>query len=213
MRNPAESFNLINRINMFKNGKLINTSCILFAIAGIILILGKTEWFPDFYNPDFMGGAAFLAVILILLPVVIFRTNNAKKKDARRSLQIKIAIALFLNAFGALGLFKLYTFGFEYDKFVHFLVAFLLSGEAYYFFCVWYGWNRKKAMAISAAIILISGIVWEPVEFLLDIIFGTQTFGLYGKEVPKDTLVDIFCNFLGVFLGLAVTFLKKKEKV
>lgn len=198
---------------MFKNGKLINAICILFAIAGAILILGKTEWFPDFYNPDFMGGAAFLTVILILLPVVIFRTNNTKKKDARRNLQIKIAIALIFNAFGALGLFKLYEVGFEYDKFVHFLVAFILSGEVCHFFRVWYGWNRKKAMAISAAIILISGIGWEPVEFLLDIIFGTQTFGLFGKEVLRDTLADIFCSFLGVFLGLAVTFLKKKEKV
>lgn len=198
---------------MLKNGKLINIICISFAIAGAILILGKTEWFPDFYNPDFMGGSAFLVVILILLPIVIFRTKNAKKKDARRSLQIKIAAALIFNAFGALGLFKLYAVGFEYDKFVHFLVAFLLSGEAYYLFRVWYGWNRKKAMAISAAIILISGIIWEPAEFLLDIIFGTQTLGLYGKEVTRDTLADISFNFLGVFLGLAVTFLKKIEIV
>ena len=172
---------------------------------------GKAEWFPDFYTPRFMAGGSWLSLFLIFLTGIIFRSRDPRKREATESFQLAIAVALALNGIGALGLFKLYLFGFEYDKFVHFLVAFVLCISVADFLSVWYGWKRKKSFTAAAVLVLGGGLIWEPIELLTDIVFGTQTLGLYGNDIARDTLMDIFFNFLGALLAFPVFLLGGKN--
>ena len=48
-----------------------------FLIVGLILLFGKIEWFPDYYDVRYMGVASLIAAILILY--VPYFTERRKK--------------------------------------------------------------------------------------------------------------------------------------
>ena len=186
--------------------KFINLSVIVFIVGGFILLLGKQDWFPEFYNPDFMGIMSFISALLIFLPRIFFKKNN----ESIINFQFAISLGLALNGFGAIGLFKLYEYGIPYDKIVHFFVSFVLiiglsnflmnDGKSYF----------KKPLVVSFLAIIFLGFFWEIMEILFDAIFETQTFGVYGQDVIRDTFFDIVNNFLGAISGMLILNFKRK---
>ncbi|MBU1159567.1 hypothetical protein KKD04_00095 [Patescibacteria group bacterium] len=186
--------------------KFINLSVIVFIVGGFILLLGKQDWFPEFYNPDFMGIMSFISALLIFLPRIFFKKNN----ESIINFQFAISLGLALNGFGAIGLFKLYEYGIPYDKIVHFFVSFVLiiglsnflmnDGKSYF----------KKPLLVSFLAIIFLGFSWEIMEILFDAIFKTQTFGVYGQDVIRDTFFDIVNNFLGAISGMLILNFKRK---
>ncbi|MEK7178164.1 MAG: hypothetical protein AAB721_00695 [Patescibacteria group bacterium] len=188
-----------------KRKKFVNFSIIAFIIIGIVLLLGKDSWFPEFYNPVYMGVFSFISAFLLYYSKRIFYGLNQNDSG---NLQSVIASALILNGFGSLGLYKLYTVGFEYDKLAHFIVPLI-------FIVNFVGvLNKSRGLTFNQSLIAVSvsiflfGLFWEIFEFSSDILFGTETFGIYGKKIFSDTVQDILANVLGIFSGIFYLKLK-----
>lgn len=189
--------------------KFINASLAIYLIAGTALSISPRGWLPDFYNPGFMGTLAFLSAITIYLPQVIFRPEKEDAAEIVLNFQATIAASLLMNGAGGLGLYQLYQYGFEYDKLMHFLVPLLLTVNGSAFVSAWYRIKIEKALFLSAILVIVGSLLWEVFEFLSDWYIGTQTLGFYGKEVTKDTIVDVIVNTIGVILGAAIVLRKK----
>ena len=190
-----------------KREKFINFSIVVFIIIGIVLLLGKNSWFPEFYNSVYMGIFSFISALLLYYSKRIF--YKLSQVDSEK-LQSIITSALILNGFGSLGLYKLYALGFEYDKLVHFIVPLIFTVN---FVGVL---NKSRGLTFNQSLIAVSisifllGLLWEIFEFSSDILFGTKTFGIYGKEAFRDTVQDILANVLGILAG--IFYLKNKNK-
>ncbi len=176
----------------------------IFVIAGLILVFGKQEWFPEFYRPQFMGAMAFISAFLIVLSSLIFKLPEVPANPVKNSIdffQTSLIIILSLNGLGALGLFQLYKIGFEYDKFLHFIVPFISVVAISYFLYHFYELPFKKSIILAAILVIASGFVWEFFEFFGDNLFKTQMWGYSGKFIIKDTVWDLAMNFFGVIAG------------
>ncbi len=191
-----------------KREKFINFSIIVFIVIGIILLLGKKDWFPEFYNPVYMGLFAFISAFLLhSSPKIFYKLNQIDSEK----LQLTVASALLLNGIGSLGLFKLYVVGFEYDKLVHFIVPLIFTVNFAGIFNKWHGLVFGRSLIMAAVAIFLLGLFWEIFEFSSDVLFGTETFGIYGKEALRDTIQDISANVLGILAGIFYVKLKNKN--
>lgn len=192
--------------------KISKITAIVFVIAGLVLILGKQEWFPEFYRPQFMGIIAFISAFLIVLPRFIFEPSSEElnKQKSLNLLQAVLVVGLVLNSLGALGLFQLYKIGFEYDKLLHFIVPFLSVIVFNRFGLDWYGWSFGKSIILSTVLVILGGFLWEFFEFFGDNLLKTEMSGYYGKFIVKDTVWDLIINFFGVIAGiLSFVFIKR----
>ncbi|MDP3015232.1 MAG: hypothetical protein Q8N28_02360 [bacterium] len=192
--------------------KISKITAVVFIIAGLILIFGKQEWFPDFYRPQFMGVMAFISAFLIVLPNLIFKfPDDPLKQKTLIFFQNVLIITLLLNGLGELGFYQLYKIGFEYDKLLHFIVPFISVMALSSFGFNWYGWSFRKSIILSVVLVIIGGFLWEFFEFFGDRFFKTEMFGYYGKFIIKDTVWDLIMNFFGIVGGIiASNFIKNK---
>ena len=183
--------------------KAIKFTVAIFVIAGLILIFGKREWFPEFYRPQFMGVMAFISAFLIILPSLIFKfPDDPLKQKTLKFFQNVLITALLLNGLGALGFYNFYKIGLEYDKLLHFITPFLSVMALGRFGFNWYEWNFKKSIILSAVLVIIGGFLWELFQFLGDTFFKTQMMGYYGKFIIKDTVWDLIMNLFGITAGV-----------
>ncbi len=196
-------------MNIKKISKII---AFIFVIAGLVFILGKRVWFPEFYRPQFMGTIAFISAFLIVLPNLIFKfPDDPLKQKTLNFFQNVLVVSLLLNGLGGLGLFQLYKIGFEYDKLLHLIVPFLSVMALSRFGFDWYKWSFKKSIIISAILVVFGGFLWELFEFFGDRFFKTEMLGYYGKFIAEDTVWDLIINLFGVASGaLSSVFIKKR---
>lgn len=197
--------------NIIMRNKIIIFSFYIFIITGMIFIIGKKDWFPDFYYPLFMAVISFISAFAVILPKLIFKPAGDEKIKIVADLQSAIAICLLMNGAGGLGLFKLYLIGFEYDKAIHFIVSLVLFLSISEFIHKWYNMNLKKSIIISVLLIFGAGISWEILEFLSDLLFKSKSFGIYGSQIGPDTIKDVISNVLGILAGLGIKKLKNKS--
>jgi hypothetical protein len=173
-------------------------------IMGFILLLGPDRWFPNFYSPVFMGIIALLSPFLIYLPKFFLKKSTLRKRNLILKMRSVIAFSLLVNFTGELGLFQLYKYGFEYDKFAHVVVsmafAFVL-GES---LREWEQLHSRKLILIVFLIVFSSGMLWEIFEASSDYLFKTQEWGVYGNHLALDTYKDIGFNTLGALAGIIV---------
>jgi len=193
-------------------------SVLVFIFAGFILLLVEGERFPEFYNPHFMGLASFVSALLILLPALVFKIDSDTEQPQRlykrrslQNLQVIIAITLLLNGAGSLGLYQLYRIGFEYDKLLHFATPFVFTVFIARFIYYWYALRSIRAITLSALVVLIGGFLWEAGEILTDAVFGTQSFGIYGQYIVRDTVIDLVLNGVGVLLAVGILRYDKRK--
>lgn len=184
-------------------------SSIILVITGLILLLGPKRWFPGFYNPIFMGIIALISPLLIYLPKFILKKSTPQKRKLVLEMRSVIAFSLIVNIAGELGLYQLYKYGFEYDKFAHFIVSMLFAfilGESLK------EWDRlpsKKIMWLAFLIVFSSGILWEIFEATSDFLFKTKEWGAYGRHLVLDTYLDVTFNILGALAGIIVSKIPK----
>ena len=198
-------------MNIKKIGKIIS---LIFIIAGIILISGKREWFPDFYNPFFMGVMAFVSAFLVSSPRLFLKPNNPEQEKVLDSVQTGAILVLSLNALGALGLFQLYKLGFQYDRFIHFLNSFIFTIIFAKAYGQWFKASFEKSVILAMAIIFLVGAGWEIYEFVGDGLFKTEMAGIYGKFVTEDTFWDLIMNLLGIIVAaISLIVFRKKESL
>ena len=179
-------------------------SSIILVIVGLILLLGSKDWFPGFYNSVFMGIVAIVSPFLIYLPKFILTRSTPQKRNLVLEMRSVIAFALLVNFAGELGLFQLYKYGFEYDKFAHFIVSMMFAfilGES---LREWEHLHAKELILIVFFIVFGSGLIWELFEASSDYLFKTQEWGVYGRHVTMDTLKDIVFNTLGAIAGIII---------
>lgn len=181
-----------------KMEKFIKIAFYSFIILGLVLLLGKKSWWPDFYNPIFLGWVFLVCAFLIRLPKYIFKTNNQCKQGAVIMLSAAIALALILNGLGELYLYKLYQYGIQYDKLIHFSTTFMSVVVLASFLEIWFEQPFKKAVGLAIFIVLAGGLIWEVFEFSSDLFFKTSEFGVYGQYKFSDTIFDILSDILGV---------------
>ena len=189
--------------------KLLRAFIWIFLIAGAILIIGEKKWFPDFYDPKLFGIGSLVSAFIIILPALIFHSSEQKKKESLINLQLILSISLALNGLGSLGLFQLYKVGFEFDKLVHFTVAFIATIALSYFLFNWYNLDFKKSIILSALLLIFAGLIWELLEFTTDLILGTKTFGIYGMDAERDTILDLVFDVLGAALAYLFLLFRK----
>lgn len=190
--------------------RFLKISVLIFLLAGFVFILGDPSWFPDFYAPKLFGIFSFISAFVIILPARIFHAHEQKKKESLINLQTVITIGLFLNGFGSLGLFQLYRVGFQYDKVLHFSIALIVIPFLAYFIYNWYELTFRKSILLAALIMILTGLIWEGLEYSIDFIFKTKTFGLYGTEPIRDTILDLIFNVVGACI--AVSFLLYRRR-
>lgn len=175
------------------------------------MLIAPKQWFPDFYKPIFMGIISLLSPVLIYLPKFILKKSNPQKRELILNMRSVIAFSLAVNIAGELGLFQLYKYGFEYDKFAHFLVPMLFAfilGES---LKEWENFTPKKVVWLVFLIVFSSGLLWEIFEATADFLFKTQVWGAYGKNITWDTLADIAFNTLGALAGIVIFTIPKRR--
>lgn len=192
--------------------KINNIVAYLFIIGGVILLFGKSSWFPDFYNPIFMGVMSLVSAGLIWLPRFYLNPKNEKQEKVVDLIQSGLSFALVIGSLGSLGFFQLYRIGIQYDKITHFLNSFILTMVLAKSLVDWKEMRFKKAVAISTVIVLVCGVLWEGYELLGDSLLGTQMLGHYGEFITEDTIWDLILNLLGVVFAIfGIKFLNKER--
>ncbi|MDP1629035.1 MAG: DUF2238 domain-containing protein [bacterium] len=179
---------------------------VIFIIAGFILFFGKRGWFPDFYNPEFMGVVAFISAFLIISPRLIFKAADSGQQKILNLLQGSIVAGLSLNGLGALGLYRA---DFGYDKILHFFVPLLFTIVIANFCRQWYKLTFKKSIILSMIIIFLAGLFWEFFEFFCDNLFNTKMLGYCGEFIVEDTVLDLIAGFFGIIGGVLILFRKR----
>ena len=188
----------------------IKFSVAVFLAAGAAFLFLPREYFPDFYNPIFMGISSLFSAISVLFFNFIFYPDNSQKKQALLNFQAAGTFILLLNGAGALGLYQLYKIGFQYDKLLHFLTPLIMVLTAAQFFAVYFNWSLKKLIMITVGLTAVIGLGWEIFELFFDYFFKTKTLGFYGKYVIWDSAMDILANLGGILTAVLIFFLKKR---
>ena len=176
----------------------------VLVVAGLVLLFGPRQWFPGFYSPVFMGMVALISPFLIYLPRLILKKSSPQKERLTLKISSIIAFSLLVNMAGELGLYQLYKYGFEYDKFAHFGVSMLFAfilGES---LKEWEHLSSRKIVWLVLIIVFSSGILWEVFEATSDFLFKTQEWGVYGRHLAGDTYRDVAFNALGALAGVIV---------
>ena len=177
-------------------------SSITLVLIGCVLLVGPESWFPDFYSPIFMGVVAITSPILIYLPRFILTRTTPRKRKLILEMRSVIAFALLVNFAGELGLFQLYRYGFEYDKFAHFIVPMAFAYILGRSLREWEDLHAWRLIGSVLLIVVVSGAVWEFFEATSDYLFQTQVWGVYGQHLVADTYMDMLFNTLGAIVGI-----------
>lgn len=193
--------------------KILNYFYTAYAFAIVALLAVPRDWMPEFYRPLFMAGISTVAAMAVAAPGWIFKTKDEHKKKVLERSQLVIAFAMLINGLGGLGLYKLYQFGIEYDKILHFIIPTLMTIVIAYFLIHWYDKPLRFATTFAVIAVLVGGIGWEAWEVTQDKIFGTQTAGVYGEDYVRDTTLDIFADIGGTVLGAYLILRHSKNKV
>lgn len=182
-------------------------------VIGLILLLLPENWFPNFYSPVFMGVIALVSPVLIYLPKFFLKRSTPQKRSLILEMRSVVAFSLIVNFAGELGLFQLYRYGFEYDKFAHFIVSMLFAFILSKSLREWEHLPLQKIIWLTLGIVFSFGILWEVFEATSDFLFKTQEWGVYGKYLALDTYRDIGFNTLGALAGIIVFAIPSKRAV
>ena len=183
----------------------------LFRSGGAVFFLGDSNWFPDFYNPQYMGIMAIVNIALLLLVSKVFSAKTPEQNKVIEYIERMFIFAFLLNAVGAIGAYRLYAHGLEYDKLVHIFSPFFFTLALFRLRSDFYNTPFKKSLVVTAIIVIASGFLWEGWEAFSDIIFGTESWGVYTEHVARDTALDTIMNVTGVALAYLYIFLRKRK--
>jgi len=117
-------------------------------------------------------------------------------------------INFFMLAVNAPASLILHELGFQYDRLLHFVVAFLAFQALILLFLPIYNiFNKKqitkfKALIFAFTISFIGIFLWEAYQYIFDIGFGTHLFSDASQDITVDFWEDIIFGFLGILTAL-----------
>ena len=185
----------------------VKFSTIILFCAGIILLVFPVSWFPSFYDVRYMGfvGLAY-AVLITFLPRLLRVSENetdaARKNHAADLFQFLLIFVFISNVAGDLGLYKLYTVGFEFDKLLHLIIPFTSVIVISIILNQRFRIRKYYAIAMAFGFIILCGVVWEVYEYATDIILKTHISGVYGLGISIDTKFDLIYDVFGSVFGV-----------
>ena len=192
----------------------INLSITIYLLVGVLLLIIPSETFPGFYKPSLMASLAIVSAIFMISPRIIFRKpKNEENKRVLLKVQFITTLALIINGLGGLGLYKLYQYGFPYDKFTHLVTPFMFVIGLSHFIRVWFSKDIITSIFASSVLVLFGAIAWEFLEAFSDRVAGTNLLGGGSGGIFWDTFWDSVMNMFGIGLGIlaAKHGLKKKS--
>jgi len=189
----------------------IKISIIALLFAGLILVSFPINWFPLFYDVQYMGLAAIggVAVIIILpriLNALTGATDDKNKKQAINLFQFLLTVAVISNALGDLGLYQLYKIGFQYDKLIHFSTSLLGVFIGAIILHKLFEIRLSYAVVFAFITVIICGIGWEFWERLCDFLFKTRIAGVYASDISNDTKFDLLFGAIGAVSGVILVY-------
>ena len=184
------------KVNILKFIRFINKLVIYgFFVLGIVLL----------FYPTGRMSTPIIAFGTFICSVIVGWFLKYKKIDEKYWFVFNLA--LLLNLLGEVGPF--YQGLLFYDKIIHLLLGFLLSGAVYEYY------KRHSGLKKDAVFLTVMGLlaVWEIYEYTLDTFFGFQAQGVIRNnvfvQIPlDDTMYDLIMGALG---SLAFLFLKKEK--
>lgn len=187
----------------------------LLAASPFFLFL-PIDWFPSFYDVRYMGIGSLVEGLLIifiprLLRVPIDAPDSARKNHAVDLFQFLLAFLVFTNAIGDLGLYQLYKVGLEFDKILHFLDPLVSAMIGFVFLRDRFDLRPAQAFSYSFALVALSGVSWEMMEFSLDRVFHSRLFGVNGVNINYDTQLDLLYDTLGALIGATIMAAKSRK--
>ncbi|MCX6780656.1 MAG: hypothetical protein NT003_00855 [Candidatus Magasanikbacteria bacterium] len=174
---------------------------VAYAIGIVALLVIPMSWMPAFYHPVFMAGISSLALTVVMLPGFFTRHLQQQHQSMVERYQASLAFCAGVNGLGGLGLYKLYEYGIQYDKILHFLVSVIFVLGIAHFLHYFHARSRTIAIILAVIIVILCGFAWEGWEVLQDHLFGTQTSGVYGADYFSDTFFDLLFDIFGSIVG------------
>ena len=150
----------------------------------------------------------FIIPLLILLPRIFCKFDAKIKKTVRAEWPRKIEyFTFFIVVFNAPGGLILHDLAIQYDRFLHFTVAFL---ALIIFSLLWLPVMKIKGKEIKKrsfllylfAVLFIGLFLWEALQYNIDQLFGTKLFFDVKQEIKTDFLEDIFFGTCGLFAAI-----------
>lgn len=150
----------------------------------------------------------------VIIPLVLFLPRFFYRFDfkVRNIVNFKWVEKLefssfFIVIFNALGSLILHNLNFQYDRFLHFSVAFL---SFMIFFLLWLPVVRIKNKKIEKRNFLVFVLItlfvtlflWEALQYNIDLLFNTKLFFDYSQPIEIDFSEDIFFGLLGLAAAL-----------
>lgn len=184
---------------------ILNIIVWTFVGFGFYLLFIADERFQPY--PKFQAGMAFLSVLAMFIPYIVFYSLHLYERYERGlliHLEALVVIPLTLNGIGARWLYDL---NIEFDSFVHFINTFLLvllTGVVLWLLQPMMLKKRQLLTFISLAVVFILvGVFFEAYEKFSDIWFHTSMWGEGGLQIVIDTRDDIFYDSLGAIAAAA----------
>lgn len=175
----------------------------MFLISSIVVSIATALF-------ELWRGGAFVVIVSygVVVPLILVisraleRKVRLKEKIGKRRIK-RISFYVFLTVFfNAVGSLFFYDIGpLQYDRFIHFtmgmLAALIVSVIFFHFFK-----TRSKAVLVAFVLLFIGTFAWEGLQFSVDKVFGTKTFGDSVQPIEVDVRDDIVLGVAGVTLGL-----------
>ncbi len=182
----------------------------MYLVLSLLICFGATMY-------EFLHGDELLIKIsygiviplLILIPrFVLIRNTQFKNLVGINWLRDVEFILVFILLFNTPASLFWHDMDFQYDRFLHFMIGFLLVPLLALLLrsiLEFFGdkISKRKLPWLTFVLLLVALFIWEWYQFSLDNMFGTKTFSDSTQLIVVDFWEDILFGFLGAVLGLA----------
>jgi len=163
-------------------------------------------------------GRGFLHVILpyaVVNPILVLLSNFifSKIENLKKSWFIAFnKIIFFIILLNIPGSLFLHDIPFQYDRFLHFVIGFLVFQLAVLVLLIFFSSSKIKVILFSILITFIGLFAFEGFQYLNDVIFGTHLFFDTKQNIVLDFWEDITLGSIGLILS-AIYIKSKYSKI
>lgn len=152
----------------------------------------------------------FLAIIPLLIAIPrtahLLGVVSHMSREWLYQVEWRVLAIVVLNAPGSLWL---HGAGIQYDRFLHFSVAFFAAQIVVLVLVAYFQGERKRlVLGVAAVLAFVSLFAWEAFQWGVDVAFGTTLFFDVAQHIDIDFWEDILYGFTGAFLSLVLIYLR-----
>lgn len=152
-------------------------------------------------------GYGIVVPTLLSIPLILFFVNSNLQRTGSKTIKKIYHSCLWLIIVNAPGSLILHKMGIQYDRFLHFVVAFLVVPLTMLFYSLLMQLlgggvvNLKRVLKGTFFVVLAGLFLWEGYQYIIDQFFGTTLFFDVIQDIEVDFWEDIFFGFLGLVIG------------